>query len=112
MAKNSQRAYSAYTRNALALFASMIRVARIEHKLTTQELAERAGISRGLLQRIEKGDPACSIGVVFELATLVGVKLFNEDEQSISYQLHQAEEKLALLPKHMSKRTKAVDDDF
>lgn len=30
--------------------------------MTAQEVAERAGISRGLLQRIEKGDPKCALG--------------------------------------------------
>ena len=36
--------------------------------ITTQELSERAGISRGLLRRIENGDPAC---IGFEVATLL-----------------------------------------
>ena len=47
--------------------------------MTAQDLADRAGISRGLLQRIEKGNLKCQIGAVFEAATLVGIKLFDAD---------------------------------
>ncbi|MCS6068942.1 helix-turn-helix domain-containing protein [Klebsiella variicola subsp. variicola] len=54
----------------------MIRTARIERKLTVEELAERAGVSRGLVYRAEEGDMGCAIGAVFELATIVGVPLF------------------------------------
>ena len=32
--------------------------------ITAQELADRAGISRGMLQRIEKGNLKCEIGAV------------------------------------------------
>jgi DNA-binding CsgD family transcriptional regulator len=38
-------------------------------------VTDRAGISRGLLRRIETGDPGCTIGAVFEVATIVGVRL-------------------------------------
>jgi transcriptional regulator with XRE-family HTH domain len=52
----------------ITLLAGLIRAARKERKLTIQEVADRAGISRGLLPRIEKGDMKCEIGVVFEVA--------------------------------------------
>lgn len=57
----------------LALLGQLIRAGRIERKITAQELATRAGISRALLYRVEHGDPQCSIGAVFEAATIVGV---------------------------------------
>jgi len=68
MVKSITRIYSRYTREATKLIGQMIRLGRIERKLTAQDLADRAGISRGMLQRIEKGDLKCEIGVVFELA--------------------------------------------
>ena len=52
MAKPNQRTYSRYSLDALKLLGGLIRSGRIEAKLTTQELAERVGISRGLLSRI------------------------------------------------------------
>ena len=68
--------------------------------------------SRGLLQRIEKGDLKCEIGAVFEVATLVGVKLFDVDAATLTRHIYQSEDKLALLPKSVRKKTRAVDDDF
>ena len=66
MPKQATRTYSRITRHAAALLGKQIRIARKERKMTVQELADRAGISRGLLQRIEKGDLKCQIGAVFE----------------------------------------------
>ncbi len=112
MPKSITRTYSHYTHDAVALLGGLIRSARKQHKLTTQEVAERAGISRGLLQRIEKGGLKCEIGAMFEVATIVGVKLFDADETTLTTHIRQTEEKLALLPKSVRKTTKAVDDDF
>lgn len=106
------RTYSRYTREAVSLLSGLIRTARLEKKLTTRELAERAGISRGLLQRIEKGDLRCEIGVFFEVAAIVGVSLFNTDENALTHHLRHTEEKLALMPKSVRKNHKEIDDDF
>jgi transcriptional regulator with XRE-family HTH domain len=76
------------------------------------ELADRAGISRGLLQRIEKGNLKCEIGAVFEVATIVGVKLFDADENALTKYLRQTKEKLALMPKSVRKKSRTVHDDF
>lgn len=112
MAKAKNRTYSRYTREAVELFAVLIREARIERKLPAKELAERAGISRGLLQRIEKGDPNCSLGAVFEVAYLLGIQLFDSDERSLASNLAMRKEKLSLLPKMARKPVRGVDDDF
>ena len=112
MPKSITRTYSRYNRDAAALLGALIREARNERKLTAQELADRAGISRGLLQRIEKGNLKCEIGAVFEVATIVGVKLFDAGENTLTKYLRQTKEKLALLPKSIRKKSKAVRDDF
>jgi transcriptional regulator with XRE-family HTH domain len=112
MPKSITRTYSRYSRDATALLGGLIREARKERKLTAQELADRAGISRGLLQRIEKGDLKCEIGAVFEVAALVGVRLFDANEATLSRHLHQNRAKLALLPKSVRKKSRAVRDDF
>ena len=112
MPKSITRTYSRYNRDASALLAGLIRTARKERKLTEQEVADRAGISRGLLQRIEKGDLKCEIGAVFEVATLLGVKLFDADESKLITHLRRTEDKLMLLPKSVRKKTRAVRDDF
>lgn len=112
MPKSITRTYSRYSRDAIALLGGLIRAARKERKLTAQEVADRAGISRGLLQRIEKGDPKCEIGAMFEVATIVGVKLFDADETTLSKHLSQTKDKLALLPKSVRRKSKPVRDDF
>lgn len=112
MPKSIARTYSQYSRDATALLGALIREARKERKLTAQELADRAGISRGLLQRIEKGNLKCEIGAVFEVATIVGIKLFEADKRALGNQLHHTKEKLALMPKSVRRKSKKVNDDF
>ena len=112
MPKVSVRTYSRYSREAMILLGDLIRAARKERKMTTQEVADRAGISRGLLQRIEKGDPKCELGATFEVATIVGVKLFDTEATTLTKHIRQIEDKLALLPKSVRKKVKVADDDF
>lgn len=112
MPKPITRTYSRYTQEACALLGGLIRTARKERKFTAQELADRAGISRGLLQRVEKGDLKCEIGAAFEVATIVGVRLFDADETTLTKHLRQTDDRLVLLPKRIKARKKAVRDDF
>ena len=65
-----------------------------------------------MLQRIERGDSECGIGAVFEVATLVGVTLFEADEVELGRALNRNRDKLALLPKSIRKPLKTVHDDF
>jgi transcriptional regulator with XRE-family HTH domain len=121
MTKPLNRAYSRYSLEAIALLGQMIRAGRIERKITAEEMASRMGISRALLQRIEKGDPGCGIGAVFEAAAIAGVPLFETDRGQRTVDLdrerisaHRAAlgEMLTLLPKTARKPRRAVKDDF
>ncbi len=96
----------------MRLLGDLIRTARLEQRQTAQEVAERAGISRGLLRRIEQGDLKCEIGVVFEVATLLGVPLFDEDPQRLATYQRYAEEKLSLMPRAVRLSHREVKDDF
>jgi len=106
------RTYSRTTRAAATLLGDLIRAARKERGMTEQEAADRASISRSLLKRIEKGDLKCELGATFEVATVLGIKLFDLDERGLNSRIRQTEEKLALLPKAVRKRNKVVNDDF
>lgn len=112
MPKKLTKPISNHSLSTIELLGSLIRAARKERKLTVLELADRAGISRGLIQRIEQGDPSCSIGAAFEAAIIVGVPLFDVDTKQLSQKLNQTNEKLALLPKTVHKSRKKVNDDF
>lgn len=112
MARPAARAYSRYSLQALTLLGSSLRAARIGRKMGTQALAERAGISRDLLHRIEKGDPRCEIGVVFELAAILGVPLFEPGFGALQARSRDIEERLVLLPKAVHAPRAEVKDDF
>ena len=112
MAKPTQRTYSRHALEAAELLGAKIRLARIERKFTVLELAERAGISRGLLQRIEKGDMSCGLGSVLEVASLVGIPLFASDREDLSTKIRRADNYLTLLPKSVRRTPPVIDDDF
>ena len=107
-----KRTYSRYALEGLALLGKMIRLGRMQRRLTAQELAERIGVSRSTLQRIEKGDPKVEIGLMFEAAAIVGVKLFDADEKGMTTLSARTDDRIAVLPKHIYKAGKQVDDDF
>ena len=45
---------------------------RLMQSIKAEELAERAGISRSTLQKIERGDPGVSIGAVMSVMQALG----------------------------------------
>lgn len=81
-------------------------------KWSSANLAERAGITRETLQRIENGDMRTAIGLVFEVATIVGVPLFTDDKQQFSNSLELIQSKIELLPQRIRTQKKVVDDNF
>ena len=107
-----ERTYSRYTREAATLLAKQIQLGRKRRKWTEHDLADRAGISRATLQKIEKGDLSVAVGLVFEVATLVGVALFDEERGSLASHIARTDDKLALLPSAVRKCRKSVDDEF
>ena len=107
-----ERTYSGYTREAAALLARKIQLGRKQRRWTEYELADRAGISRATLQKIEKGELSVAIGLVFEVAALVGVTLFVEERTSLTAHITHTDDKLALLPSAVRKRRTRVDDEF
>ena len=106
------RTYSRVTKQALSILGKLIKVGRLERGLTAAELAERAGITRKTLRRIEYGEPGPEIGTVFEVASLVGVRLFQYDERTLQMHNARLDEKLTLLPKSVRPSGTEVDDDF
>ncbi len=112
MAKPPSRTYSRYSIEAAKLLGLSIRAARIERGITIEALAERAGVSRGLVSRAEAGDMGCSLGLVFELATLVGVPLFTPDRSQMTRRAAELEKTLTLLPRSVHHAKPVVNDDF
>lgn len=112
MPHSRTRTYSRYSREAAALLGKTIRLGRRERRLTAQDLADRAGITRTTLRKIENGDMKSEVGLVFEVATLVGVKLFDAGPESIGAYGERIDDRIALLPKTVRKAERPIDDDF
>lgn len=107
-----QRTYSKYAKEATLLLGQHIKLGRKQRKWSEQNLADRAGISRRTLQKIEKGDMTPAIGLYFEVAALVGVNLFETDKVPLELQIESKQDKISLLPKRIKTQKKAIDDDF
>ena len=109
---NTSRSYSRFTQEALALLGTRIKLGRKSRRMSEKDLAARVGIARSTLQKIERGDPAVNIGLVFEAAVIAGVPLFVPDRRRLAPYLERVSDKLALLPKSIRTSRTAVHDDF
>ncbi|WP_333835338.1 helix-turn-helix transcriptional regulator [Rubrimonas sp.] len=107
------RLHSPIARSAAELLGRMIRSARLERNMTAAELAERAGVSRPLIARAERGDLGVAIGTMFELSAILGVPLFEEDASRLETRLDAERRAGALLRKRAFQHAQGrVDDDF
>src|ERR1700758_5467235 len=104
--------FSRQTLAAAKVLGLEIARARRAHRWTTSELAERAGISVVTLRNIERGVPTVALGIVFEVATLVGLDLFGEDAAGLDRRVQSGREHLELLPARVRDRWRPVRDDF
>lgn len=103
---------SRHAREALQVLGAQVAAARRERGRSAADVAERAGISRTTLSKIEHGNPTVAIGTVFEVATIVGVPLFGADRSQMSGIAARMQDRLALLPERVRAPSVEVDDDF
>ena len=108
----TQRPLSPYAADAVRLLGQLLRKSRIEKRMTTTEVAVRSGISRGLLHRIESGDPGSAIGAAFEVAAIVGLPLFDTGQANLGHTLNTNREVMRLLPRSVRRQRTEVNDDF
>lgn len=106
------RTHSKITKEALVLFGLQVKQARKQLRFSESDLAERMGVSRTTLQKIERGDPFVAIGLSFEAAVLVGIPLFEIPGSSLGGRIERVHDKLALLPKKIRGPSGEIDDDF
>ena len=106
------RSYSRLTHQALILMGRRIKLARKSRRMSETVLAERIGVARSTVQKIEAGDPGVQIGLVFEAAVITGVPLFDPDTTSLVPQIDRVSDKIALLPKKVRVTRGEADDDF
>ena len=106
------RTYSRLSEEALVLLGKQIRLARKGRRMSERDLSDRIGVARSTLQRIEKGDPAVEIGLVFEAATLTGVDLFVPEASTLAPQISRIDDRLALMPGSIRGTRRVLDDEF
>jgi transcriptional regulator with XRE-family HTH domain len=97
---------------ALAHFATMLTIQRKEKKITVEELCSRVGVSKPTMIKILKGEPSVSIGLYFETAWVLGVPLFEPDENRFAIKRKTNAKIDALLPNRVRREKVILDDDF
>jgi transcriptional regulator with XRE-family HTH domain len=112
MAGSKKRSYARYTIAATKLLGVMIGLERKSRGMTAGELADRLGISRGTLVRLEGGDPKVELGVAFDACAILGIPLFEQDADGLAMRFDEAGKRLALLPKRIRHKKLNVSDDF
>ena len=58
----------------IAAFGENIKLARLRRRLTTEQVSERASISRSTLHHIEKGSPSVALGLYFQVLFVLGLE--------------------------------------
>lgn len=101
------------TKDALTILAAMIRAARIQRGMSAAKLAERIGVSRGAIQRLEAAEPGTSIGTAFEAAIVLGIPLFDVAADDLATLRKQKQDVNALLPQRAFLASHGdIDNDF
>ncbi|CAN5756422.1 helix-turn-helix domain-containing protein [soil metagenome] len=105
-------AYTPQARDAARVLGLQVAQARRERRWTAEHLAERAGISAVTLRKVERGDPTVALGTAFEVATLVGIRLFGAEPSELRHVAASERGRLALLPRRVRIPQREPDDDF
>lgn len=62
------------TKNKLKELGENLRMARLRRRITAEQVAERANISRSTLWMIEKGSPAVAMGAYSQVLFVLGLE--------------------------------------
>ncbi len=104
--------YSRATLEAARVLGLEVARARRARRWTAADLSERAGISLVTLRKVEQGDPSVALGTAFEVATLLGIPLFDASREELSELTTRGRERLALLPSRIRQSVADVHDAF
>ena len=86
-----KRALLPSQQRTLTTLGENIKYARLRRDLSSEQVAERAGISRNTLIKIEKGDEGVAIGYYFRVLAVLGLDkdillVANDDELGRRFQ--------------------------
>jgi transcriptional regulator with XRE-family HTH domain len=109
---SKKRSYARYTIAAVRLLGALVQLERKSRRMTAQDMADRLGVDRSTLQRLERGDPKVELGLAFEACAMLNIPLFEEDARGLTMRLDEAGKRLALLPRRVRPRQISISDDF
>ena len=72
MPRNAYPLYPQTQRRAEAL-GERLRLARLRRRMSLSELADRVGVARGTLTRLEQGDLSASLGLLARVLAILGL---------------------------------------
>jgi len=61
-------------RRVMDRFGENLKLARLRRRLSAEQVAQRAGVSRATLHKIEKGDPSVAMGSYFMVLNVFGLE--------------------------------------
>jgi transcriptional regulator with XRE-family HTH domain len=61
------------SKKVLTAFGENIKLARLRRKLSTEQVSERANISRVTLWQVEKGSPSVAMGIYYQVLFVLGL---------------------------------------
>lgn len=114
--KKSTTSLPVSVRESLKEVGGLIACARKEKRWTQEELAQRIGINRMTVVRIEKGAPEVAIGWYFTAAWLLGLQILTWQAMGAGRSDTVVGDLLAKLKKSLPgtvrRRGKTIDNDF
>lgn len=111
MAKKAHT-FAPQTLDAAQVLGAQIAQARRVRGWTAAELAERVGVSARTITNLERGLPTVTLGIAFEAATLLGIRLFGAEGPELAALARRGRDTLALLPSRVYHRREPAHDDF
>ena len=69
-----KRALLPSQRKTLTALGENIKIARLRRELSSEQVAERAGISRNPLTKIERGEEGVAMGYYFRVLAILGLE--------------------------------------
>lgn len=100
------------TSKIIQYLGHLIKIARKERRMTETNLAERVGISRATLQKIQNGDGNVSIQSYIETSVVLGIPLLGGDKENVSNMTALLSHMNKFFPETVRGKTFVVDDDF
>lgn len=99
-----------YAREAAELMGANVRQARINQRLTAEQLGNRAGCSRYTISQIENGSPSVAFGNVLNVCAALGIQLFVPDRRELARLSRAQLEVVRLIPSRVMPKDGPSDD--